>query len=200
MGKKEEEISPDKDITDYIVQDRMSGEFSTDILHRKVFNVNIRLMGTSPGYFKIVMETIQYMRDVLRQDYSNYSTVRGISGANVGIPFNIIGIRLRAKPKPPGFLLIDGFNGTTFMINPQIVERSEATRECTSNCGSVRLKSSIKVLRNKWVRVEYYNMNLIKETHKFEGFLGYTIQHEVEHNQGVLVTDKITTQEVVNNA
>jgi len=108
MAKEKKE-----DITRFIVQDRMSGEFSTDVLHRKCFDVNIRLMGTSEGYSKLVMSVVRYMRDILMREYSNYPEVKGISGANIGIPFNIIGMRIKSKPAAPPFLLIDGINGTT---------------------------------------------------------------------------------------
>jgi len=76
------------------------------------------------------------------------------------------------------------------MINPKIVEKSTRTKVLKSNCGSIRLEKSIKVIRPEWIRIEFHNMNLIKETHKIDGYLGFTIQHEVEHNLGILITDK----------
>ena len=72
-----------------------------------------------------------------------------------------------------------------------IIEHSEEIIYAESNCGSVRLDKSIQVWRYEWVKVNYFNIFGIEEAEIFnreDG--GFTIQHEINHNLGILITDK----------
>lgn len=178
-----------EDITRYLVQARMSGEFSDDILHRPVFDVNMRIFRAFGGYHTIVLSAITYMSSVVMKSFDNYSKVQGISGANVGIPFNIIGIKStkQFKPDENSIVLKDSI---WFLINPKIISKSTETKLVESNCGSVRLSNKIKTRRHAWVEVEYYNVAGKKIKMKVEGVMACTLQHEIDHNCGILITDK----------
>jgi len=123
------------------------------------------------------------------KEFTDYERCRGISGANIGIPFNIIGIRM------PNNLVQDGkqvaLKGSIwYLLNPRIAERSTDTKVVSSNCGSVVLPKPIKVERALWVVVEYYNIAGKKLRVKVDQPTSFTVQHEVEHNLGILITDK----------
>jgi len=164
-------------ITDYVVQDLMEGEYDKSILHIPLFPVNMRLFHTSPQFHSLIMQVIAYMKFKLQNKFAGYSQPRGISGANLGIPWNIIGYRINSK--------------IHFMINPVVKNRSVETEMRSSNCGSVRLKDNIFVERHIWVDVEYYDVEGVLHMDRFYGADGgYTIQHEIENNLGILITDK----------
>jgi peptide deformylase len=165
-------------IEDYLTQ--VSNDSSEEsVLRRKLFQVDLRLFNSSLGYRMLVLSSINYMRAVMNLEFENYPEIQGISGANVGIPFNVIGVKK-----------VKGRRGPLFMINPRVVSESKKKTEVVTNCGSVNLKRPVKVKRSDWVVVSYYDEdgNFVSgET--FRGREGNTVQHEIDHNLGTLITD-----------
>jgi len=76
-------------------------------------------------------------------------------------------------------------------LNPVIVEKSTYVVSTKTNCGSLRLEKPIRVMRSDWVVLEYYDLegNLRRSERLYGHHGGYTVQHEVDHNRGVLITD-----------
>lgn len=173
-------MSGQKDsIIAYMVQSSGGDEFDSSTLRRKLFPVNVRLLKSSPEYKMIIASVIQYMRRLLNVEFSDYPRIKGISGANVGIPFNVIGVRE-----------IKGERGPVFMINPKITKKSRRKNTVSSNCGSVLLDEPVELERHESIEMSYYTIDGDKiEGESYWGCEGYTIQHEVEHNLGILVTD-----------
>jgi len=117
------------------------------------------------------------MKLVMTQEYENYPKLAGLSGANIGIPFNIITLLKNDE--------------IVYMINPSIIKMSRRTRIVNSNCGSLNLKEKISVSRREWIDVSYYDVFGRHNQERFtiaEG--GATIQHEIAHNRGILITDE----------
>lgn len=135
----------------------------------------MRLFRDNKAYRKMIWGIISFMGAAMDNSYDNYTDLCGISGANVGIPLNII--------------IINADDVEYIMLNPRIVSKSEETRIAKSNCGSLNLPEPIKVERHKWVRVEYYDEHGEMHTRRFEEGAG-TIQHEIEHNLGIMIIDK----------
>lgn len=162
-------------IAEYLVQDE---EDANDVLNRPLFDVNMRLYRTNEHYAELVDEAIDYMEFVLDQEFDDYGVLQGISGANLGIPWNIIAY------------MLDG--SVEVMINPKITYKSVEMTTGKSNCGSLRLSESVEVERRVFIYCEWYGPKACtsKQKKKFEGAIGRTIQHEVEHNQGILITTK----------
>lgn len=73
------------------------------------------------------------------------------------------------------------------MINPTYVQVGPGTRESESNCGSLLLDKPIRIRRWSRVVVDYYNRDGTKC--QTEGYLP-TVQHEMDHNKGILITDR----------
>lgn len=162
-----------KSIKNFIMQ---NGEVNDDMLHRKLFDVNMRLFNTNKEYRQLILSIVNYMKRVAKKRFKDYTKAKGISGANVGIPFNIVGIENNGK--------------WDFFLNSKRIKKSWKKEVAKSNCGSLRLKKPIEIKRYKWIKVEYYNLKGKKEIDYFDGHYGRTIQHEMEHNQGVLIVDK----------
>jgi len=149
----------------------LANEEDRDILTRPLFDVNMRLFHANIAYRSLVQCCCVYIRECAMTKADGYKQPHGYSGANAGIPFNIIA-------------LADG----TVMINPKIVA-SSGERESLSNCGSLLLEHPIKVKRFADVTVRYFDMGGF---HRM--MVGYlpTVQHEVDHNNGILITDRIS--------
>ncbi len=174
-------------ILDYLVQEDDPDEFgvvhahkncSHNILHNPVFNVNMRLFKTSLFYRQIIMDVVNYMDSHLSLTYEGTASPLGVSGAKLGIPWNIIGYKCKGKNK--------------FCINPVILRVSKETTETSTKCAALILAEDVKVLRANLVDLEYYNLKgekiIEKNIGRFEG--AFVIQHEVDHNYGVCITDR----------
>jgi len=161
-------------IEEFMIQ---NGESDDSMLHSKLFDINMRLFNNNKRYQHLVLEIIGYMEEVAEKEFSDYTPAKGISGANVGVPFNIIGVKNKK-------------NKWDFFINPKCIKRSSIKKVVKSNCGSLRLKESIKVERHKWVKLRYYNLEGEEKTKCFDNSYGYTVQHEVNHNNGILIIDE----------
>lgn len=155
-------------IKDYMVQIR---EQQNETLTRKLHDVNIRLYNNNKEYRKIVKSIIDLMSRILYMDFTDYPSLKGVSGANVGIPFNIIVIKINEVTKQ--------------MLNPAIIKKTGKDIELTSNCGSLLLSEDVTVLRSEIIEVVYYDLNGDKKIEKFSRNNGFTIQHEIEHNLGI---------------
>jgi peptide deformylase len=49
------------------------------------------------------------------------------------------------------------------------------------------------VFRNEKITIEYYDENFNKKTEQFDGLVARVIQHEYDHIEGILFTDKISS-------
>ena len=142
-----------------------------DILTRKLFDVNLRLMKTSPDYKSIVLCACEYIRELAMTEREGYKKPHGFSGANAGIPWNIIA-------------LADG----TVMINPKIISNCTGSIiHGKSNCGSLLLPEAIEVYRWKRIAFTFWDRDLV--FNQWEGYYP-TVQHEIDHNNGILITDR----------
>ena len=152
------------------------GEECSDCLTRQLFNVNMRLFNANKSYRTIINDICNYMEMVINREYVDYSKLSGLSGANVGIPYNIISVRMKKL--------------IMHMINPSITRASKTSKKLKSNCGSLNLPAPLLVSRRDWVDVSYYDTD---GNHQSKRFIlnnsGGTIQHEIDHNRGVLITD-----------
>jgi len=176
----------------YIVQNNQLVDTAADrrMLHTKLFNVNMRLYRVNRGYKFVVEMAIDHMQHALSVKFENYTTGRGISGANVGIPFNIVVIRKSANNRL--ITRVKEIFGKNYiiMINPKITYASETSVIRKSNCGSLLLKKQIEVERSKYIDVMYYDIKGSQKKERFVMPLAATIQHEIDHNNGILITDR----------
>lgn len=141
-----------------------------DILTRELFDVNMRLFRANDTYRAIVLRIAAYIREQVMTKAEGYKKPHGFSGANAGIPFNIIALA----------------DGTT-MINPEIVAGSIGMRDSLSNCGSLLLPEPIRIRRRADVTVNYFDLGGYPQV--IRGYLP-TVQHEIDHNLGILITDR----------
>ena len=144
-----------------------------DILTRQLFDVNVRLFYSSKPYQDIVTRCCEYIRWCAITEKDGYKKPHGYSGANAGIPFNIVGLA----------------NGNV-LVNPYVI-KATGKRVSVSNCGSLLLDKPIKIWR--YAHVEVRTLLLNEGPALTELFLsGYlpTVQHEIDHNNGILIYDR----------
>lgn len=164
---------------DYITH--IKNEEDVVYLKTKHFPVNMRLFHSSSEYKAIILQQCQYIRQNCLDTKEGYKKPHGMSSANCGLAFNIIGVtQNRGTDKEV----------CKIFINPVINEYAGEVVETTSNCGSLTLKEPIKVKRHTIINVTYYDEQGKIWRHDITREFGaFTIQHEVDHNLGILITD-----------
>lgn len=184
------------DIKDNLMQ--ISYEDESSFLRSILFPVSIRLLHSNREYAQLIQTSILYMVKMGTKTYDNYPTIRGISGANCGIPYNIVVIWVKWEKEKIKLSqeIVDEFeydfkgNPCIVMLNPNIISFSLKTFTTLSNCGSLCLKTPISVVRHEWIEVEYYTITGEKRKNIFRRPICGTLQHEIEHNLGILIIDK----------
>lgn len=167
-------------ISMFLVQ---NGEEADDCLHRPGFDINPRLFKRNKDFNKIIHRIVDYMKMVLCIDFRDYNKLKGISGANIGIPFNIVAV------------LHDGV--IEVFINPRVTKVSRSKITILSNCGSINLPKAISVDRHAWIQVKWMDIEgrdhkehfTVRNNDKIGPNIAGTLQHEIDHNQGVLIID-----------
>lgn len=172
---------------DYITH--VDNEEDLPFLRTKLFDVNMRLFKSSRRYKKLILRACTYIMWLCSTELEGYKKPHGMSGANAGIPFNIIAYQANRNTER---------EHTELMLNPEIVYYGEEKVKSMSNCGSIRLKSPIEIERSEVVTVRWYSTKGDEMVGSFDRkTCSLTIQHEVDHNNGILITDRIVKKEKV---
>jgi peptide deformylase len=79
------------------------------------------------------------------------------------------------------------------IINPEIVKKSDRTFPSVEGCLSIAGgRRRFIVMRSKKVKVKGLTTNGKPITYKGRGFFGAALQHEIDHLDGILISDKGT--------
>ena len=149
-------------------------EGDNDILTRELFDVNMRLFHKNKEYKELVLLCCDYIKKCASTTKDGYKTPHGWSGANAGIPFNIIAFKDKEE--------------IITWINPKIIGQSKETKTVLTNCGSLTLEKPIRVTRSATIDVSFYDLSgNYTEWKNIPGSPGYTIEHEILHNRGILL-------------
>jgi peptide deformylase len=77
-------------------------------------------------------------------------------------------------------------------INPIIIDEKGDEWSFEEGCLSIpNIREG--VLRQKQITIQYHDENFNKHTDSFDGLLARVIQHEYDHIEGVLFTDKLSS-------
>ena len=95
----------------------------------------------------------------------------------IGLAANMIGVKKRILVAAAGPFIIT-------MLNPVIV-RKEEPYEAEEGCLS--LSGTRKCTRYKTIEVEYMDTDLQKRRGTYTGLAAQTIQHEMDHFEGILI-------------
>jgi len=84
----------------------------------------------------------------------------------------------------------DKLLGETIMINPEIIEKSQDMILWREACISLPdILGTVK--RHKSITVRYLDTKGNKQTKKLKDFNAVIVQHEMDHLEGILFTDKV---------
>jgi peptide deformylase len=107
----------------------------------------------------------------------------GIAAPQVGINRNVIWVQRFDKSGEP----FEAY------INPVIIWRSKLLRKGNEGCLSIPDRSG-DVFRNYTIRLSYQDIKGVKHEEIIEGFTAVIFQHETDHLNGILFTDRLEEQ------
>lgn len=122
------------------------------------------------------------LRDIVRQMFDLMYTANGVGLAanQVNLPLRLFIVNLKAQP--------DGEE--LVFINP-VISLPKGSEEAEEGCLSLPgLYGQVK--RPKQVRINAYNLSGQEITANLSGLLARVVQHELDHLDGVLFTDRLS--------
>ena len=76
-------------------------------------------------------------------------------------------------------------------INPEILDENGEAWDFNEGCLSIpEIRADVK--RSETIKIKYYDTNFIEQFEEFDGLIARVIQHEYDHIEGILFTDKIS--------
>lgn len=111
----------------------------------------------------------------------------GLAAPQIGLPIRLFVID--ASPMAEDFPEIDCAKKT--FINPHIIEFSDETVVFEEGCLSVPGIHE-RVTRPKTIKINYFDENWEEHTDTFDGFFARIVQHEYDHLEGHVFTDRIS--------
>ena len=136
----------------------------------------------------------------LVQDIKNTLKAReygvGMSAVQVGEPVAVAVIAIRPTPTRPS---LKPFNRVYF--NAEITdtegEQSPMWEGCCSVLGQDGKPVYAKVPRYKNISIRYYDEEGVMHEDLVDGFLAQVLQHEIDHQNGILFTDLVNESEII---
>jgi peptide deformylase len=146
--------------------------------------------------------------EVINKDYPKlkelienmFETMYNASGVGIAAPQIGLSIRLFIVDTSPfsedNSLSDNDRNQLKFFkkifINPVIIDEKGDEWSFEEGCLSIpNIREG--VLRQKQIKIQYHDENFNKHTDSFDGLLARVIQHEYDHIEGILFTDKLSS-------
>jgi len=118
------------------------------------------------------------LSDTLADWVARTSYGRGIAAPQIGVPVRVIYVTLGSLQT---------------LVNPVITAHSATTWEVWDACLSFSVEIFCKVRRFTWVDVAYQSPDGRRHSMHADGELGELLQHEIDHLEGVLAVDRMTS-------
>jgi peptide deformylase len=119
----------------------------------------------------------------------------GLAAPQIGLPIRIFLVDTTPFSDDPDHseeeqMKLNGFKKV--FINPTMID--ETGEEWAFNEGCLSIPNVREdVFRNENITISYYDEGFNKITEKYDGLRARVIQHEYDHIEGILFTDKITS-------
>ncbi len=127
-------------------------------------------------------EIIQNMFDTMRR-----SNGIGLAAPQVGLSIRLFVVD--ATPYENDERDLDGFKQV--FINAQLLEEEGKKWKCSEGCLSIPgIREDVD--RNPNITVRYMDENFVEHTESYTGMRARIIQHEYDHIEGILMTDRLT--------
>lgn len=107
-------------------------------------------------------------------------------GTAVGLAAPQINVNLR-------MFTMNVYGTLTVVINP-VIKKSRGSKPSDEGCLSIPGLNGRVPERFEIIDVEYYDENMNKKRMKLNGFAAVVFQHELDHLNGIMYTDRMTKE------
>ena len=121
-----------------------------------------------------LLSKIELMWESILDIRKTYGFGRAIAAPQIGLLKRIIALNMKTS---------------LVMINPEITFRSHEMIELWDDCMSFP-NLHVKVRRHKKISVRFHDINWIEQTWELEDDMSELIQHEYDHLDGILATQR----------
>ena len=126
---------------------------------------------------------IEDLRDTLHRVQREKKIGRAIAGPQIGFQKRVIYMESGGK--------------RITMINPEITTKSKEMFEVWDSCFSADVAFFGKTLRHKTITIRYTNEHQHELQQEFSDDFSELFQHEIDHLEGVLFTDRIIDNQII---
>lgn len=169
--------------------------------HRKFFKMILPIIGYGDPVLRKVCEPIspdypnlrQVVADMYETMYNAYGV--GLAAPQVGLPVRIFVIDTKPFGEDEDLSAEEQNQLKSFrrtFINAQMIKEEGEEWGFNEGCLSIP-EVREDVYRNEKITIEYYDEDFNKHTDVFDGLIARVIQHEYDHTEGILFTDKISS-------
>jgi peptide deformylase len=122
-------------------------------------------------------------------DTAKFNRAVGLAAQQCGVNASMIYLKLDLPPKD------------LLLLNPTIIQRSSESKMkvWTEYCLVLPPTFRATLLRDLWIVVEYYDVDGHKIIRRFDGEAARALQHEMDHDRGILTLDHIDFNEMEND-
>ncbi len=119
----------------------------------------------------------------------------GLAAPQIGLPIRLFLVDTEPFSEDDGLPKDEANQLKDFkkvFINAKILEETGEEWAFTEGCLSI---PDIRedVFRNETIKINYFDENFVEHTEVYSGLVARVIQHEYDHIEGVLFTDKLST-------
>ena len=133
-----------------------------------------------------IREIIADLADTLRTLQQKHGIGRALAAPQIGIKKQV--------------LLMEAGGRRVVMINPRIVAKSDESFTVWDSCFSAELAFFGAVRRAVGITVEFLDETGQARREEFRGELSELFQHEIDHLEGLLFTDRIVENRIIMRA
>jgi len=166
-----------------------------ELINSQADNIPLRILLTTDKKDSIILRTSsEYLEikdnniDLDKLIKRLYATVNDSASLGVGIAAPQVGILKR-------LILVQRFDkmGEPFeaYINPKILKYSEKKQDCREGCLSIPNIMDTTKTRSYAIMLEYKSPDNSYHIEMVEGFTAVIFQHEIDHLNGILFTDRL---------
>jgi peptide deformylase len=150
------------------------------VVHEVLLVGNPQLRETSE-YVTDFGSDLQPVLEDLRDTLTNHQEITG-SGRGIAAP-QIGYLKRVVRIQSPVF--------TSFLVNPEIVEKSDELFDVWDGCLSLKSALFVNIKRHRRIRVDYQDENGENQSREFVDGMSELLQHELDHLDGVVCTDHL---------
>ena len=137
----------------------------------------LREMSEKVTDFDEIDDVLADLKDTLTWAQGHYGMGRAAAAPQLGYLKRVVYVQMPER--------------SFYLVNPEIVHRSEETFEVWDSCFSLEAAFFVKIPRHRVIKVEYSDEGGGGHVEEFRDDMSELLQHELDHLDGVMCSDRL---------